>query len=290
MKINIQRRFTQSTIFCLLFMSAIAQAAKIDFYQRGEYLMNGPVACGNCHVQRGEKGDPLLDKGLSGGMVFDEKGFKAVASNITPDKDTGIGRWTDEQLAKAIREGIRPDGSVIGPPMPIEFYRKFSDDDLKAIIVYLRAQKPIQHAVPKSNYLIPLPPNYGPPITKLIQTPSPKNTLAYGEYLINISHCMDCHNPRDEKGQLIWSKLGSGGQIFRGPWGVSVSRNLTPHKNGLKDWSNQQIATAIQKGLDRSGNHYKPPMAFDWYKNISASDMQAMIQYLKSLKPLDGIP
>ena len=71
--------------------------------ERGKYLMDSIVACGNCHLQRGGQGEPLFDKGLSGGMVFDEPPFKAYASNITPDLATGIGKWTDAQLAKAIR-------------------------------------------------------------------------------------------------------------------------------------------------------------------------------------------
>lgn len=117
---------------------------------RGKYLMEGPVACGNCRLARGGQGQPLFDKGLSGGMVFDEPAFKAFAANITPDTETGIGRWTDAQLTKAIREGLRPDGSLIGPPMPIEFYRQLADSDLAAIIAYLRAQPAVRNAVPKS--------------------------------------------------------------------------------------------------------------------------------------------
>ena len=69
--------------------------------ERGKYLMDSIVACGNCHLQRGPQGEPLFDKGLSGGMVFDEPPFKAYAANITPDLGTGIGKWTDAQLAKA---------------------------------------------------------------------------------------------------------------------------------------------------------------------------------------------
>ncbi|BDB29321.1 cytochrome c [Cupriavidus sp. TA19] len=250
---------------------------------RGKYLMEGVVACGNCHIARGEKGEPIFSKGLSGGMVFDEPPFKAFAPNITPDPETGIGKWTDAQLGKAIREGIRPDGSIIGPPMPIEFYRRISDADLEAIIAYLRVQPPVKNAVEKSKYNIPLPPNYGQTV-KDIRAPSPKETIKYGEYLANIGHCMECHTPRDEKGMLRLTRLGAGGQVFKGPWGESVARNLTPHESGLKGWTNSEIALAI-RGTDKNGVHYKPPMAFDWYKNINAADMNALIAYLGSLKP-----
>jgi mono/diheme cytochrome c family protein len=251
---------------------------------RGKYLMNSVVACGNCHIARGDQGQPLFEKGLSGGMRFDEAVFDAYAPNITPDAATGIGSWDDAQLAKAIREGIRPDGSVIGPPMPIPFYRHLSDNDLAAIIAYLKAQPAVANKVNQSTYRMPLPPNYGPPV-KDVKAPPSTDRIAYGEYLSNIGHCMDCHTPRDAKGQLVMSKLGAGGQAFKGPWGMSLSRNLTPDETGLKDWTDKQIAVAIRDGVDRNGVHYKPPMAFGWYKNINSDDMQALIAYLRSLPP-----
>lgn len=252
---------------------------------RGTYLMDSIVACGNCHVQR-DKGKPLPDKGLSGGMVFDEKPFKAYASNITPDPETGIGKWTDEQLGRAIREGIRPDGSVIGPPMPIGFYRGISDDDLKAIIAYLRAQPAVKNAVPKSEYRIPLPKSYGPPIRKPVVAPSRNDTVKYGAYLAGpLGHCMECHTPW-VKGVPDMKRLGAGGNPFEGPWGVSVARNLTPHETGLKNWTDQEIARAIREGVRKDGTRLKPPMAYEWYRNISDDDMKALIAYLRSLKPL----
>ncbi len=251
---------------------------------RGKYLMEGVVACGNCHVPLGDKGQPLMDKGLSGGMVFDDPGFKAYAANITPDPDTGIGKWTDAQLAKAIREGKRPDGSLIGPPMPIEFYRHLSDADLKAIIAYLRVQPPVKNSVPKSSYKMPLPPNYGPAI-KTVKAPPASDKRAYGEYLAQIGHCMECHTPRDDKGMLHHDKLGAGGQAIPGPWGESVTRNLTPHATGLKGWTDAQIIQSVRQGVDRDGKPYKPPMGFAYYKNISDADMAALVAYLRSLKP-----
>ncbi|MBI5279230.1 MAG: cytochrome c [Burkholderiales bacterium] len=275
----------RSLWFLLFALSATAAHAQGQGkLERGKYLMDSVVACGNCHVPRGPQGQPLMDKGLSGGFVFEDKAFRAVAPNITPDNETGIGRWTDAQLAKAIREGLRPDGSVIGPPMPIEFYRHLSDVDLAAIVAYLRAQPAVKNAVEKSKYNIPLPPNYGPPV-RSVKPLRPARTASYGKYLVQIGHCMDCHTPRDEKGMLVMSKFGAGGQVIPGPWGQSISRNLTPHANGLKDWTDEQIAKAVREGVDREGKPYKPPMAFGWYKNISDDDMTAIVKYLRTLKP-----
>ena len=253
--------------------------------ERGRGLMEGIVACGNCHMARGPQGQLLPDKGLSGGTVIvDEPAMHAVASNITPDKATGIGGWTAAQLRKAIREGIRPDGSLIGPPMPIEFYRGMSDADLDAIVAYLRAQPAVANKVEKSVYKIPLPPNYGPPV-KHVKAPTSSNKVRYGEYLVRIGHCMDCHTPRAADGRLVEAKWASGGQVIAGPWGKPVSRNLTPHESGLKAWSDAEIARAIRDGVRRDGTKLSPPMGYSFYKNINDADMAAMIAYLRTLKP-----
>jgi len=275
-------------ISCVLLAAGITAACAQDdaaLLARGKYLMEGVVACANCHIARSDKSEPLYDKGLSGGMLFDDPAFKAYAPNITPDPETGIGKWTDAQLAKAIREGIRPDGSLIGPPMPIPFYRNLSDADLAAIIAYLKAQPPIKHAVAKSTYHIPLPPNYGPPVAH-VTAPAQGGTRQYGEYLANIGHCMDCHTPRGKNGMLIMSRLGAGGQVIKWPDGSeAVTPNLTPDESGLKSWSDAQIERAIREGINKNGNPLRRIMAFDWYKNIDAQDMSALIAYLRSLKP-----
>jgi mono/diheme cytochrome c family protein len=267
--------------------SAVAAPAQGNArLERGRLLMEGIVACGNCHMVRGPQGQLLPEKGLSGGVVIvDEPGIRAVAANITPDKATGIGAWTDAQLRKAIREGVRPDGSLIGPPMPIEFYRGLSDADLDAIVAYLRAQTPVANKVEKSVYTIPLPPNYGPPV-KQVKAPPRSDKVRYGEYLVRIGHCLECHTPRAPDGRLVEAKWGAGGQVIAGPWGRSVTRNLTSHESGLKDWSDAEIARAIREGVRRDGTKLNPPMGFSFYKRIDDADMAAIIAYLRTLKPL----
>ena len=274
-------------LICIATVAAsTAVSARDALLERGRYLMEGPVACGNCHFPRDAKGQLQRDRGLSGGFLFDEPLFKAYVSNITPDPATGIGKWTDTQLKKAIREGVRPDGRLIGPPMPMEFYRHLSDHDLSAIVAYLRAQPAVRNEVPKSVYKMPLPPSYGAPVANVKSPPASGNPVRYGEYLANISHCMECHTPRSEKGELLRDRLGASGMVIEGPWGKSVSRNLTPHESGLKGWTDAQIAKAVREGVDRNGNPYRPPMAFEFYKNISDADMAALIAYLRSLKPV----
>ena len=110
--------------------------------------------------------------------------------------------------------------------------------------------------------------------------------LARGKYLMeSVVACGNCHTPRDDKGMLVMARLGAGGMPFKGPWGESVSRNLTPHETGLKAWSDAEIARAIREGVDRHGQRLRPPMAFDFYRNIRDDDMRALIAFLRSLPP-----
>jgi mono/diheme cytochrome c family protein len=275
-------------VFAAVMAMPFTARAADDDLARGKYLMNGIVACGNCHSPRGPDGKIPAGQELSGGLTIETPDFRAVASNITPDKETGIGNWTDAQLVTAIREGKRPDGSPIGPPMPIEFYRNMSDNDVRAIVAALRATKPVSHAVEKSKYNIPLPPSYGSPVTHVSDVPR-SNTAAYGKYLADIGHCLECHTPR-VKGQLDLTRLGGGGMELPAPaGGIVVSANLTPgNPNGMAHWTNAQAKATIASGVRPDGRQLVRLMAFDWYKTIEDNDMNALVAYLKALKPVKG--
>src|SRR3972149_4222424 len=115
--------------------------------ERGKYLVEVLGACGDCHTPKGPKGD-IPDKILAGGFVIEEEFGKAITANITPDKETGIGAWTDERLIRAIN-GVKADGKPILPPMPWPYFAgKIADTDMKAIVAYLRSLKPIKNKVP----------------------------------------------------------------------------------------------------------------------------------------------
>jgi mono/diheme cytochrome c family protein len=252
---------------------------------RGNYLMNGIVACGNCHTPQTPQG-PVAGKELAGGTKFDEPFGIAYASNITPDPETGIGKWSDQQIIVAIREGRRPDGTIVGPPMPIELYRGLSDEDVHAIVAYIRSVPPVVNKVAKAEYKVPLPPNYGPPITGLVATPPKTDKVAYGAYMAGpLGHCTECHSSPGPKGAPdLVNRLGAGGMTFHGPWGTSVSRNITP--TGLGNWSDADIKKAITTGTRPNGERLKPPMAYGYYKNIAPDDLDALVAWLRSLKPL----
>jgi mono/diheme cytochrome c family protein len=198
-----------------------------DVLERSSYLMNGIVACGNCHTPQGPNG-PLPGMELAGGLVIQEEAFTVHTPNITPDKETGIGASTDQQIVTAIREGRRPAGRIIGPPMPIGLYRKMSDRDVRALVADLRQVKPVHNQVPPSEYHIPLPTSYGPPVGSVPDVPR-DDPVTSGAYLAGpLGHCIECHTPMVEGRPAFAHRLGAGGNPFYGPWGISVSRNITP--------------------------------------------------------------
>jgi mono/diheme cytochrome c family protein len=256
--------------------------------ERGTYLMQSIVACGNCHTPKGPTGEvPGME--LAGGFsIPDNELGVVVVPNITTDPDTGIGKWTDAQIITAIREGKRPDGSIIGPPMPIQFYRNISDNDVKAIVAYLRQVKPVKNTPMKSQFKVPLPESYGPPVANVADVPK-TDRLHYGAYLASIGHCMECHTPRD-KGRLdLENRLGAGGNKFEGPFGVSVARNITSDRaHGIGAWTDAQIKTAVTTGVRPDGERLKPPMGYAYYARISTDDFNMLTSYLRSLKPVEG--
>ena len=269
----------------VLALAPIARADETPL-ERGTYLMHTVVACGNCHTPKGPSGRAIADKELAGGDVFDAPIFHAVSPNITPDKETGIGGWTDEQIINAIRNGKRPDGTTIGPPMPIGFYRDMSDSDVKAIVAYLRQVKPISNKVEKSTYKIPLPPAYGPVVTHVADVPR-TDKVAYGKYLATgLGHCMDCHTPA-VNGRPDMTRMGAGGNQFESPiGGIIVSANLTPgNPDGVAGWTDDQVKTAIREGM-RPDRPLVRLMAFDWYKGMSDEDAGDLVAFLRTLKPV----
>ena len=250
--------------------------------------MNSIVACGNCHTPQGP-GGPVPGMELAGGMLIEDKPFRAYTSNLTPDVRTGLGRWSDAEIVTAIREGRRPDGTLIGPPMPFHFYRGISDGDAAAIVAYLRSVAAVENPVPKSEFHMPLPPSWGPPVGSVPDVPR-SDTVKYAEYVAGpLGHCMDCHTPRLPDGQLDMTRWGGGGLPLPGPWGVSVSRNVTSDpEDGLGKWTDEQIKTAITTGVRPDGTRLAPPMGFHYYRNINAEDLTALVTYLRGLPPLKG--
>jgi mono/diheme cytochrome c family protein len=275
---------TLVVLLCLLAGPVVAAAQTA--VERGRYLVEGLGACANCHTPKGPQG-PDAGKHLAGGFEIPEAFGVAVSPNITPDRVTGIGAWTDEQIIRAIREGKHRDGRTLGPPMPYGFYRGLSDTDVKAMVAYLRTVQPIENRVARSRYTTPLPPSWGPPVGVVPDVPR-TDVVRYGAYLAGpVAHCMECHTPHKPEGGPDMTRLGAGGFAFRGPWGVSYAANLTSDpETGLGRWTDSEIVGSIH-GARRGGGRVLPPMPVDWYvRGISGDDLKALLAYLRSLPPM----
>jgi mono/diheme cytochrome c family protein len=251
--------------------------------ERGAYLVEGPAACGNCHTPMGPDG-PVMEQAQAGRLVEESDAFTAIAPNITPAGR--VGGWTDAEFIRAIREGIRPDGSVIGPPMPIGLYRGLSDDDVASMVMYLRTIAPVENDPGESVYNIPLPPAYGPPV-ETVASVAPGVTVEYGEYLANaVAHCMECHTSFGPQGPMFDTHLGAGGFEFRGPWGVVVAPNITSGPDGVGKWTDAELAQMITTGTRPDGSPMFPPMPYGNFAAMTPDDLAAVILYLRSVPPL----
>jgi mono/diheme cytochrome c family protein len=261
---------------------AFAQSA----VERGDYLVNSIMTCGNCHTPRGPGGVFDMGKQLSGGpQTWDEPTFKVKGANITPDKETGIGAWSDADIKKAMQQGVRPNGTPIAPIMPFNFYKIILPADLDAVVAYLKSVPAVRNAV--------VPPVYktamhgdGPPGTDKPASPAEMNDpVNRGFYLVTIGHCMECHSPVVND-KHDFGNLGKGGQEFKGPWGVAVSRNITSHREkGIGAWTDAEIKAAITQGKRKDGSPLKPPMGYPLYAKMTDADLSAVVAYLRTMPP-----
>jgi len=228
---------------------------------------------------------------LSGGFEFDDPEIgHIVPPNITPDPETGIGKWSEAQIVTALRDGKRPDGTIIGPPMPIPVYSRLSDSDARAIAAYLRGVRPIRNAVAKTQFKVPLPPSYGPPVTHVDEPPR-TDKIAYGGYLAGpVGHCVLCHTPPGDGKPFDMSRAYGGGRElpdFAKPGALTVSRNITPDpESGIGKWSDAELKRAITAGIRADGTRLTRTMPFDWYAKTAPADLDALVAYLRSLKPV----
>lgn len=251
--------------------------------ERGSYLVNTILTCGNCHSPKGPP-QAIAGKDFSGGLSWDEPPFKVTAPNITPDKETGIGNYTDAQLKAVLRKGVKPSGVPVAMVMPSGFYEIMTERDMNAVVAYLRSLKPVKNKVPDPIYKMPqghpVPPGAEKPYTEAMLTDKVKK----GFYLATIGHCMECHTPMGARGRDFEGRLGAGGFEFPGPWGKSVSRNVTSSKTkGLGDWTDAEIKRAITQGVSRDGSKLKPPMGYELYAKMTADDLDAVVAWLRTL-------
>ncbi len=263
-------------------------AAAQSAVERGSYLVNTIMTCGNCHSPKGPPA-AVAGKDFSGGLRFNEPPFDVTAPNITSDKETGLGNWTDEQIKTMLLTGKNEHGIQAAEVMPTSFYPILTPQDLNAIVAYLRSLPPVKNKVPDPIYKIALPHHVFPGAEKAYSQPDLNDKLKKGFYLVTIGHCMECHTPFGAGGGPDFAgSLGKGGREFPGPWGISKSRNITSSKTaGIGNWTDAEIKTAITQGKSRDGSPLKGPMGYQYYAGMTDADLDAVIAYLRTVPAKD---
>lgn len=248
--------------------------------ERGRYLVQGGIGCSTCHSPRDftQHGAPMQPGMELAGQALPLPGFPGTISapNLTPDPETGAGNWTDDQIARAIREGIKHDDTTLFPLMPYAAYKGLSDEDLASVVVYLRSLAPVRNAVPAThinfpvNYLVRGAPE---PVTQPVPGPNPSDTLARGKYMATLG--CSCHNPVDKIPY-------AGGEKFVGPWGDVTSANLTPDPSGIAYYSESGFIAALRTGYV-GARALNPIMPYGEFKSLTDDDLKAIFAYLKSM-------
>lgn len=265
---------------------------------RGKYLVYGPSHCATCHVpmDKIKAVENGAEMPLTGGweLKLGELGtFRAP--NLTPDMETGIGKLTDQELARTLRHGVGSDGRFIFPFMP---YTDMTDEDLTAVISYLRSQEPVKNEVQKSSYgfmgkallafglFKPKGPE-APPAASIVRDSS----AVYGKYIAyNLSNCRGCHTELDKQSGQYIGKDFAGGMVFD-PEPLSegyafISPNITPDsKSGIMSgWDQQTFLNRFRSGRIHKGS----PMPWGAFSRMDDIDLKAIYKYLTSLEPVQN--
>jgi cytochrome c553 len=304
-----------------------------ELIERGRYLAENVVLCANCHSHRdwGRFGGPAIPP-LGSGRPCIEGGSKSVGvsssdgisslersipgmvfssgnkfpgllciRNLTPDPEAGIGDWTDGEIIRAIREGIGRDGHGLFPLMPYYIYKGIADDDVQALVAYMRSLAPVKAETPRSEIDFPLnmvSQLWPEPLQRKVSMPDTANTQWYGAYLATIGRCKFCHTPSrwGQGRESAPGKAFSGGVAF--PMGPEViySTNLTPHETGLKSWSREYFIKKFKsyeayksyKEVPRVGVQDNTRMDWSAYSGMTEDDLGAIYDYLRTLKPIEN--
>jgi mono/diheme cytochrome c family protein len=284
--------FLMQLFGCLLFFPASAQAQTNIAVAEGQYIF---ALAGGCACHTVPKETPH-----AGGRAFPIPFGTVYSTNITQDKETGLGNWTDQQIRDGMVKGIRRDGSWILPVMPYEKYSGMAQEDLKALIAYLRSLKPVKKATAELKTWVPFVRSLGVPnflkiFGRFNNSPpqAPQSGVERGRYLVeHVSLCGDCHTPRNSIGVPKQSLYLAGASQKIGPLGEAVP-NITPDKEtGIGEWKREDIAELLISGTKPDLDNVQGLMyeviqgTTHGYKDMRKEDALAIADYLKSIPPI----
>jgi cytochrome c553 len=262
-------------------------------HERGRYNTEAVMGCFDCHSEHDTSlpGEPPREGTKGGGRVFFPEGTdfpgRLVASNISSDLETGAGKWTDDMLGRAIREGIGHDGRALFPLMPYSNYRAIPDEDLASVIVYLRSIPPVKNALPKSEITFPLSRLYlsaPQPVTTVVTAPDLSNPVTHGQFVARMASCSNCHTV-EERGAPKKGLEFAGGFVLGPPEDSVASVNITPDPSGISYYDEALFLEVMRTGQVKARKlHAIMPWAY--YRGMSDDDLKAMWAYLKTLPPV----
>lgn len=259
--------------------------ASKEVIARGEYLAK-MGDCLGCHTDR------KTLQSYAGGYQFPTPFGVIVSSNITPDKKTGIGNWTEKQFIRAIKEGVRPDGQYIYPAMPYNYYHQIPDADAAALYAYFMSTPAIDNPVPDNQMTWPFGWRFLQlgwrilffnhwnklPEFQYVSTESPE--WNQGRYIVeSLGHCIQCHGKLNALGAPEMEYKLTGGMIL-GYYAPNITGNR------LKDFSNEKVMNVFRKNEMLSGGPVQGPMLeanMDSLRHLSDADLNSIAVYLKSL-------
>ena len=257
--------------------------------ERGRYIVEGPAHCFQCHSELDwQNRGAQPKKGKRGaGTVFIEDGMDwLIAPNITPDRETGAGAWTDDQFARAIREGIGHDGRRLFPMMPYMNFRSMSDEDLASVVVYVRSINPVRNQLAKTVIPEPakaaVPPHQ--PLLASVPGPDMSDPVARGQYLVTLGNCLACHTPMNDKGPIMQLAF-AGGVKFKGPWGEVTSANITPDASGISYYDEAMFVNTLRTG-QVGARKLNSIMPWGYFRNMTDEDLKSIYAYLRTVKPV----
>jgi mono/diheme cytochrome c family protein len=256
--------------------------------ERGDYLVNAVMGCDGCHTPRGPGGFDMSRRFSGGSQVFNEPQFTVKGSNITPDRDTGIGRWSDADIKKMMTDGVRPNGVPVAQ-MPYPFYKIMTPGDLDAVVAYIKTVASVRNEVQPPNYKAALPHDLIPGAEKSIGNDVPADPVKRGFYLATLAHCMECHARKPKGGQDYVNWWGKGGNEMKGPFGSVKVANITAHQEkGIGAWTDDEIRKALTQGVGRDGRAFKTPMARQvYFSKLTARDLDAIVAWVRTIPPAE---
>lgn len=254
--------------------------------ERGRYLATAAIGCVLCHSERDRSqpgAPPVPGREFAGAVLAEAPGYRLVAPNLTPDSATGAGTWSDDMLARAIREGVGHDGRGLGLPMWWWAFRALSDEDLASIVVYLRSLPAVENALPPrllSAESEQQRAEGAAPLTAPVAARDLTDPIVRGTYLIEIADCMGCHSAWEAPTN---PGIGGGGNPIERFGEHAFSANLTPDRTGIGGYTE-----GIFRGVLRSGHGgtLHPAMPWAAYRHLTDADIGAIYQALRQLPPV----